>query len=235
VGGARKATLDVFVGSSAPMDVAVDVVRASDGGQVAHFVLAAMAGGAVQSVEWDGLAGGLPQPEGRYAFRVSVPAATLRAAEAPTPTSEVGSFVLLRHQFPVAGLHDYGGAAGLFGAGRGGRSHQGQDVFARCGTPMVAARGGTVKHVAFHALAGHYVVIAGADSQYDYVYMHLQSGPLMRKGDTVATGQPIGLVGDTGDAHGCHLHFELWSAPGWYSGGRPVDPLAELKNWDTAA
>jgi len=46
------------------------------------------------------------------------------------------------------------------------------------------------------------------------------------------TGQAIGNVGDTGDAHGCHLHFELWSAPGWYTGGAAVDPLAFLKAWD---
>jgi murein DD-endopeptidase MepM/ murein hydrolase activator NlpD len=42
----------------------------------------------------------------------------------------------------------------------------------------------------------------------------------------------IGYVGDTGDASECHLHFELWDAPGWYEGGRPVDPLALLKRWD---
>ena len=46
------------------------------------------------------------------------------------------------------------------------------------------------------------------------------------------TGQPIGEVGDTGDADGCHLHFEMWSAPGWYTGGAPIDPLPSLKAWD---
>ena len=51
-------------------------------------------------------------------------------------------------------------------------------------------------------------------------------------GTRVRTGQEIGNVGDTGDANGCHLHFELWSAPGWYTGGRPLDPLAFLKAWD---
>jgi murein DD-endopeptidase MepM/ murein hydrolase activator NlpD len=39
-------------------------------------------------------------------------------------------------------------------------------------------------------------------------------------------------VGDTGNAWGCHLHFELWTAPGWYAGGEPFDPLPRLQRWD---
>ena len=46
------------------------------------------------------------------------------------------------------------------------------------------------------------------------------------------TGQQIGVVGQTGDASACHLHFEIWGAPGWYEGGSPFDPLADLEKWD---
>ena len=42
----------------------------------------------------------------------------------------------------------------------------------------------------------------------------------------------FGFATDTGDAQGCHLHFEAWKAPGWYSGGSPVDPLPMLTAWD---
>jgi murein DD-endopeptidase MepM/ murein hydrolase activator NlpD len=106
------------------------------------------------------------------------------------------------------------------------------DVFARCGAPLVAARGGTVKIVKFHARAGNYLVIDEAGSGVDSVYMHLRDPALPAKGDRVHTGDPIGYVGDTGRASGCHLHFELWSAPGWYTGGSPFDPLPALKDWD---
>jgi murein DD-endopeptidase MepM/ murein hydrolase activator NlpD len=50
---------------------------------------------------------------------------------------------------------------------------------------------------------------------------------------TVRTGEPIGAVGSTGSSTACHLHFELWTAPGWYEGGSPIDPLALLRKWDS--
>ena len=140
------------------------------------------------------------------------------------------SFRLLDHKFPIRGKHDYGSFVASFGGGRG---HQGHDVFAKCGTPLVAARGGKVLFKSFQSRAGHYIVIDGAGTDLDYVYMHLQQAALVDKGDTVVTGQRIGNVGDTGRASGCHLHFELWSGPGWYRGGKPMDPISYLRAWDT--
>jgi murein DD-endopeptidase MepM/ murein hydrolase activator NlpD len=123
--------------------------------------------------------------------------------------------------------------AGRFGAGRVGHTHQGQDTFAKCGTRLVAARGGRVKYSGYERNAGYYIVIDGSMTGIDYAYMHLAEHSPFRTGDRVYTGQRIGSVGDTGDAVGCHLHFELWSAPGWYSGGHPFDPLPSLRAWDS--
>jgi murein DD-endopeptidase MepM/ murein hydrolase activator NlpD len=106
---------------------------------------------------------------------------------------------------------------------------------ADCGLPLLATQSGKVKFAGSQALAGNYVVLSAADGSADYVYMHLRDPALVKKGDQVVTGQPIGFVGRTGDATACHLHFEMWPAPGWYTGGSAVDPLPSLKSWDVAA
>ena len=80
----------------------------------------------------------------------------------------------------------------------GGRGHQGEDVFAACGTPLVAAHGGVVKFAGYHARAGNYLVIDNEGAGTDYAYMHLRDvaagGAPAR---ACAPGQPIGFVGDT--------------------------------------
>jgi murein DD-endopeptidase MepM/ murein hydrolase activator NlpD len=135
------------------------------------------------------------------------------------------------HVFPIRGRHDRGRyETNDFGGGRG---HQGQDMFAGCGTPLAAALGGRVLRAASEGAGGNYLVIHGRDGR-DYVYMHMQQPPALRPGDRVETGERIGRVGDSGDADGCHLHFELWTAPGWYAGGHPVDTARMLAAWDAA-
>jgi murein DD-endopeptidase MepM/ murein hydrolase activator NlpD len=211
----------------------VELIRASDGESVKTWAPEAVPSGEVQSISWDGRLGRGSAKPGRYSFRLT--AATAEGAEVRTAQageSERDAFDLYDNMFPVRGHHDFGGANADFGSGRAGHSHQGQDVFARCGTPLVAARGGTVRFKQYHAAAGNYVVINAAGTDVDYVYMHLAEPTPFRVGDRVYTGQRIGAVGDTGNADGCHLHFELWSPPGWYDGGKPFDPLASLQAWD---
>jgi hypothetical protein len=221
------------VTDSAPVSVQVDLLRLSDGALVQSWAPGPAQPGQVQTIAWDGLAAGLPAPEGRYAFRAvaqSASGAKARSAQATDPQRD--AFDLSANMFPVRGRHDYGGSGGRFGAGRGGRAHQGQDVFARCGTPLVAARAGVVKFKQYHALAGNYLVIDADATEVDYMYAHLAQPSPFRAGDHVATGQPIGAVGDTGNARGCHLHTELWGPPGWYRGGKAFDPLPHLQAWD---
>jgi murein DD-endopeptidase MepM/ murein hydrolase activator NlpD len=127
--------------------------------------------------------------------------------------------------FPVRAKHTYGDGLGA------GRGHEGQDILANCGKKIVAAKGGRVRVIDYQAGgAGNYVVISGR--KFDYVYMHLLHKPGVRKGKRVKAGEKIGLVGQTGHATACHLHFEMWSSPGWYKGGGVVNPTPFLRRWD---
>jgi murein DD-endopeptidase MepM/ murein hydrolase activator NlpD len=233
VGARRAVTFSYRVTGLLATPPTVELIRASDGEAVKSWTPDAIPSGEVQSISWDGRLGRTSAKSGRYSFRLT--AATAAGAEVRTAQAgdaDRDAFDLYDNMFPIRGHHDFGGGSGRFGARRSGHRHQGQDTFAKCGTPLVAARGGTIKFKQYHALAGNYVVIDAAGTDVDYVYMHLAEPTPFRTGDRVYTGQRIGSVGDTGDAVGCHLHFELWSAPGWYDGGKPFDPLPSLQAWD---
>ncbi len=152
-----------------------------------------------------------------------------RAARPPAPVVEPTS----DHVFPVRGPFSFGGKDSRFGAGRTGHTHQGQDMSAALGTPVVAPWPSTVEAVKYQAGgAGYYVVLDGDGEDRDYVFMHLRKGStLVVKGQAVAKGQPIAEVGSTGSSSGPHLHFEIWTGGGWYTGGDPVDPLPFLQAW----
>ena len=93
----------------------------------------------------------------------------------PPPPS--GSFV-----FPVQGTHNYGGEGSGFGSGRAGHSHQGQDVFAACGTPLVSVTNTKVLLTGFQKSAGNYAVLRYKRMRHDYMYAHLATAPLVTKG-----------------------------------------------------
>jgi murein DD-endopeptidase MepM/ murein hydrolase activator NlpD len=135
---------------------------------------------------------------------------------------ETGSATGASGTFPVDGAHRFGDGFGSRGGG-----HKGQDVMADCGTPLRAVADVTVRKVATEAAAGRYIVLHDGDSGGDYVYMHMSSVSVAT-GDTVSAGDKVGAVGQTGDATACHVHFEEWTAPGWYAGGQAKDPAPFL-------
>jgi murein DD-endopeptidase MepM/ murein hydrolase activator NlpD len=234
VGARPGVTFSFRLSGASAAALKVELVSAVDEVAVKTWTPQQVAPDQVQSISWDGRLGSAAAKPGRYSFRLT--AASADGAEARnSQAGDVGrdSFDLYDNLFPVRGSHDFGGPGAEFGSGRAGHSHQGHDVFAKCGTRMVAARGGRVKFKQYHAAAGHYLVIDGAGTDVDYAYMHLDQPSPFDEGDRVYTGQTIGAVGDSGNARGCHLHFELWSAPGWYDGGKPFDPLPSLTAWDS--
>jgi hypothetical protein len=134
--------------------------------------------------------------------------------------------------FPIRGPYDFGGEDARFGAKRKGHIHQGQDLTAAEGTPLVSPVDGSVYwRKVQKGGAGHYLVIRDGNGV-DYVFMHLVAGSeLVEKGDPVRAGQQIGQIGSTGSSSGPHLHFEIWP-DGWYAPrSEPIDPLPQLRAW----
>lgn len=169
-------------------------------------------------LRWGGLtAAGRVAANGRYAVRLD--------------GALLGVFGFHSHIYPIRGPHADRGGIGVFHAPRsGGRIHEGYDVNAACGTPLVAARGGRVRKSTYDpVLYGNLVIIRGRRTHRDYWYAHLRSTPRFAKGDRVPTGRRLGEIGATGNAAsvGCHLHFEVRAR------GRPIDPAPLLHAWDS--
>jgi murein DD-endopeptidase MepM/ murein hydrolase activator NlpD len=198
----------------------VSISRA--GKEVRTLHLKDLAPGDAHVAEWNGITvAGRAAADGKYHVQIG---------EAGGPSGRAGSVTLRGHRYPVAGPHGFRGAVGEFRAARnGGRWHHGFDVVASCGTPLVAARGGTVIVERFDgALDGHYVIIRGRKERLTYRYSHLPRASALDVGDRVRTGDRVGVVGKSGNAAsvGCHLHFEI------KRNGRFIDPEPLLRAWD---
>ena len=222
-GGRRKATFGFTAARSGQAQV--NLVNQESGETVRTWTLPTQAGQHAE-VKWDGRGSDGVPASGNYRFQ-------LVGAVSASSVSGGESFFFADHLFPIRGRHNLGYTSTNNFGGGGQRKHMGQDMFARCGTKVAAARGGKVQFAGYHSAAGNYVVIDGAGTGRDYVYMHMLKTPVVKTGQRVFTGQKIGQVGETGRASGCHVHFEMWSGPGWYEGGKAFDPLPELKRWDS--
>ena len=146
-------------------------------------------------------------------------------APAPEPVAEPA---LIAHPasaggvFPVQGAVDASAATDArFGAGRTGHIHQGQDVTAAEGTPVVAPDAGVVYGVAYQAAGAGYYVVA-ARRRRPRLRLHAPPGRLDpgHQGRAVAAGAAARAASArTGTASGPHLHFEIWP-DGWYASAR---------------
>lgn len=116
--------------------------------------------------------------------------------------------------------------------------HEGNDIFAEPGTPVVAVLAGTVEQLGWTFYSGWRVGIRGDDGRY-WFYAHLSSfAPGLRIGDRVESGQHIGAVGNTGygnrpghrDEFIYHLHVGIQEASGTW-----VDPYPLMRRLYRAA
>ncbi len=116
---------------------------------------------------------------------------------------------------PVAGPH---AISSNFGAGRRGGPHQGIDLSANSGTPLVAVLPSRVVDVVRGGWMGKGVIIRDGSGN-EWWYAHMSSTNVSR-GESLASGQVLGRVGCTGNCTGPHLHFEYH--PG---GGAARNPI----------
>ncbi|MEX0967915.1 MAG: M23 family metallopeptidase [Bacteroidia bacterium] len=105
----------------------------------------------------------------------------------------------------------------------GARSHEGVDVFAPRGTPVVAVSNGIITRTGTNRLGGKVVWLRGEGASYYYAHLDSQ---MVGAGKRVNTGDTLGLVGNTGNARytAHHLHF------GIYTSGGAIDPLPFIDN-----
>jgi peptidoglycan LD-endopeptidase LytH len=124
--------------------------------------------------------------------------------------------------FPVEGRDTRAVGSG-FGMPRdgGAREHHGLDIFAPRGTRVVSATDGRVSRVDDTGRGGRIVWVWDPDRRLNLYYAHLDE-QLVSQGQQVRAGDPIGTVGNTGNARGTppHLHFGIYRR-----GAGPVDPL----------
>ncbi len=164
-------------------------------------------------------------------------AASARAGNEPPRRAAVPAPPLV---FPVVGPVTY---VDDFGDPRPGGRHEGNDLMAAKRSLAVAAEGGTVKFWTTSANAGCMLYLYG-DSGTMYLYIHLNNDLTLgndnrgkcvpgvafakglKSGDRVEAGQPVGFVGDSGDANGIHAHLHFEVHP---KGGAAVSPFPYLK------
>lgn len=133
--------------------------------------------------------------------------------------------------FPVSGKGN-NAIWSFFGDPRDGgrRKHKGVDIFARRGTPVVAAMDGTVRSVRNRGLGGKQVWLRDNKRGQSLYYAHLDS-QLVAQGTSVKAGDTLGWVGNTGNARNTapHLHFSI------YKRGRgAIDPYPFIARQKTS-
>ena len=168
-------------------------------------------------------------------------AAALAALSLAAPLSSASATrAVPKLVFPVVGPVSY---INDFGAPRGRRSHQGNDIMGTKKSIVVAVEAGKVTFWTHSASAGCMLYLYGlSGTMYEYIHLNNDltikndnrgscvAGTAyakgLKNGDLVKAGEPVGYLGDSGDANGIasHLHFEVHPR-----GGSAVSPNPYLK------
>jgi hypothetical protein len=144
---------------------------------------------------------------------------------AATPRAD--GFLSVAGPFPVAGPSRWSNDWHVRRCEPYPHLHEGIDVFAPQGTPVVAVVGGRISRRVDGDISGLAIELRG-ENGVQYFYAHLSSiAPGIAPGDAVEAGTVLGAIGTTGNARGTspHLHFEI------QPNGIPVPPKPYLDRW----
>jgi murein DD-endopeptidase MepM/ murein hydrolase activator NlpD len=163
----------------------------------------------------------LPGAVGKKIPQVRVPTTTSRPTSSggSRPVSQPTHYSGGSMRWPVVGGNNYISQYFHYG-------HYGLDIAADYGTKVVAAASGTVIFAGWKNNGGGYQVWIAHGSGLYTTYNHM-SAVTVGRGQYVGRGQQVGRIGQSGNATGPHLHFEVWRGPVW-AGGTRVNPLIYL-------
>ena len=217
----RKKAVYTFETGGRVGDIKIQAVKKGNGKVAKSWTKDSVEPGDKQTVTW-----GAKKAKGKYIFKTGTTDGKALARKHAKGDRKVQ---VSDGIFPLRGKHQYWDGYGA------GRSHDGQDIGASCGTKIVAAQGGKVVYSGSDPGGyGNYAVINVAGEKHGELYAHMKRKPAVKRGENVDTGQRIGMVGDSGNAQGCHTHFEYWR--GKWPGGKASPKVTKvLRSWDKAS
>jgi peptidoglycan LD-endopeptidase LytH len=134
-------------------------------------------------------------------------------------------------KMPVSGLQPREARSSWHAPRSGGRKHEGIDLFAKKGTPVVSATRGEIWRIGTDRLGGNVVTVLG-DGPALYYYAHLDDwADGLYVGRRVEKGTRLGVVGNTGNARTTpsHLHFGVYRVGWWRSPAVNPAPLLGVR------
>lgn len=134
-------------------------------------------------------------------------------------------------KMPVSGLSPRDARSSWHAPRSGGRKHEGIDLFAKKGTPVLSATRGEIWRVGTDQLGGKVVTVLG-DGPALYYYAHLDDwAERLWVGRRIEKGTTLGFVGNTGNARTtpAHLHFGVYRVGWWRSHAVNPAPLLGVK------
>ena len=217
--GKRSSSLSYLFKADRAADIRIDVITAKGGEVVDSIVKRHQKPFSNYTASWDGLLeNGRIAPNGDYRFKVSQLSGGGGAG---------AKFSFYDHIFPLRGKHKYGDGLGVRPwSRRPGRLREVRNQDRRRPWRASSSRRLSVRG---RLLRSHRRCQERATTTSTPTCSEPAARP---RAHASAPGQVIGFESDTGRASGCHMHFELWSSPGWYEGGHVLNPTKPLKAWD---